>query len=248
MDGGCPDAPLLELAGDAVGAMLGAGEHDGRSGSGHDLGGPVDTVARRDAPEEVDCRAGVVLVDLELVAGRVVLVSPHQHVDVAVERGGEEEGLTPVGGQVQDAADVGQEAHVGHAVGLVDHDDLDGVEADAATLQEVTEAAGAGHGDVHATREGLQLGAVAHATVEALDVEASRVGEHLEFGGDLSGQLAGGRQHEDSGMLRLGGLALQVGDGADPEGERLARSGGGLAADVATGQGVGQGHRLDGEG
>ena len=41
--------------------------------------------------------------------------------------------------EVEDAPDVGQEAHVGHAVGFVDDHDLDGVEPDAAPLDEVTQ-------------------------------------------------------------------------------------------------------------
>ena len=44
----------------------------------------------------------------------------------------------------------GQEAEVGHVVGLVEHGDLDRVEVDVALLHEVFEAAGAGHDDVDA--------------------------------------------------------------------------------------------------
>ena len=44
----------------------------------------------------------------------------------------------------------GQEAEVGHVVGLVEHGDLDGVEVHVALLHEVFEAAGAGDDDVDA--------------------------------------------------------------------------------------------------
>ena len=44
----------------------------------------------------------------------------------------------------------GQEAEVGHVVGLVDDGDLDGVEAHVALTHQVFEAAGAGDDDVDA--------------------------------------------------------------------------------------------------
>ena len=70
-------------------------------------------------------------------------------------------------------ADLGQEAHVGHAVGLVDDDELDGVELDVAPVDEVHQAAGAGDGDVDAAAQRVELLAEAVAAVERLDA-ASR--------------------------------------------------------------------------
>ena len=67
-----------------------------------------------------------------LVVGRVRLVVADEHVDVAVERGREEHRLALLVGEVEEAADLGQEPHVGHAVGLVDDDDADVVEAQRA--------------------------------------------------------------------------------------------------------------------
>ena len=63
------------------------------SGGGDHVGRPVDPVTRGHLPEEVHGGVGVVLVDLELVAGRVVLVAADQDVDVAVEGGREQQGL-----------------------------------------------------------------------------------------------------------------------------------------------------------
>ena len=48
-------------------------------------------------------------------------------------------------------------------------------------------------------------------------------------------------------MLGLRRPTFQAGDGTDPECQGLPRSGGGLAAHIPSGEGVGQRHRLDGE-
>ena len=107
-----------------------------------------------DGPEAVGDLA-LLLHRLGLVVGRVRLVVPDQHVDVAVERGGEEHRLALLVGHVEEAADLGQEPHVGHAVGLVDHDEVDVVEAQRAAVEQVLEAAGGGHHDLDALAERL---------------------------------------------------------------------------------------------
>ena len=83
-----------------------------------------------------------------------------EHVDVAVERGREQQRLAVDSGvMVEQAPDLGQEAHVGHAVGFVDHDDLDLVEVDvAAGSMQVGEATGAGDEDVDAAAQRCSCG------------------------------------------------------------------------------------------
>ena len=58
---------------------------------------------------------------------------------------------------VEDALDLGKEAHVGHAVGFVDHDDLDVGQRQPVRAHEVHEAAGAGDGVVDTLGEGPLL-------------------------------------------------------------------------------------------
>ena len=103
--------------------------------------------------------------DLEDVVGHRVdvavgLVDGVQHlvvqealdelVHAVVERRREQQALAAGRRLVEDARDDGQEAQVGHVVGLVEHGDLDGVEGDEALLHQVFEAAGAGDDDVDA--------------------------------------------------------------------------------------------------
>ena len=52
-----------------------------------------------------------------------------------------------------DALDVMDEAHVEHAVGFVEHQDLDLVEAHRALVDQIEQAAGRGHQDIDAVRQ-----------------------------------------------------------------------------------------------
>ncbi len=192
---------------------------------------------------------GTRLVDRRLrqrVAHRVALVSAHERVDRAVERRREQQRLAGLRRGVEQALHDGQEAHVGHAVGFVDDHDLDRVEADLAALDQVGEAARAGDEDVDTTAEGLQLQAEAGAAVHGRDPQLALPAEPLELTADLRGELAGG--NEDEAGRALGRRTRDPHGERDPEGDGLARSGRGAAAEVATGAAVGDGEGLDGEG
>ena len=67
-----------------------------------------------------------------------------------------------------------------------------------------------------------------------------------ELVADLSGQLAGGDEHEPARPPRA--ASTHFGDERYPEGNGLARARRGPAADVAPGEGVGDGGGLDREG
>jgi hypothetical protein len=188
----------------------------------------------------------VLLGHVQLVAHRVVLVALDQHVDVAVEGGREQDRAPVVGALVEESLHLGQEAHVGHAVGLVEDDDVDAVEADQLLVDEVGQAARAGDDDVDAAAQRGGLAADGHATEDGLDPGPVGAGQHAQLGGDLGGQLAGGHQHQAPGPLGPGPVAVH--DERDAEGEGLSRPGGGTARHVAAGQPVGQGEHLDGEG
>ena len=62
----------------------------------------------------------VCVVGHDLVQHGVVHVAAHEHVDLAVERGREQQRLAVVGDLAHDPFDLRQESHVGHAVGFVD--------------------------------------------------------------------------------------------------------------------------------
>ena len=114
-----------------------------------------------------------------------------------------------------------------------------------AAVHQVPEPSGAGDGDVDALAQGTELVAEPHTAVEGVDSERPGAGQRGELGGDLRSELTGRGQHEPPGPPRA--PTLEPCGHGQCERQRLARSGRGLAAHVAPGEGVGERGRLDGE-
>ena len=236
----------VQLLGEAVGAVLGAGEQHRAAGLADDVGRQVRTIGRVGRPEQVGGLALVLHLGGDAVPRGVVEVGAGQAVGRAVERGREQHGLTLAAALVDDAAHTGQEAHVGHAVGLVDDDDRDVVELHVALLDEVFEPARAGDEHVDTTAQVVDLRALADAAVHRrrpLLADAAHVGQDRV---DLGGELPGGGEHEGGGTVRH--ALAHAGDERRGEGERLARAGGCGGQDVTAGEQIGQRGRLDGAG
>jgi hypothetical protein len=179
------------------------------------------------------------------VAHRIVHVALDDHVDVAVEGGREEQRLALRRTGVEQALDLGQEPHVGHAVRLVEHDEVDLTQAHVALVDQVGEATGAGHRDVDAVAQRPQLVAEADAAVEGGD-RLVGVGQHGQLVADLRGELTGGCEHQGTRVVRTG--SADTLHQRDAEGERLAGPRRGTSADVAAGERRDQGRGLDREG
>ena len=121
-----------------------------------------------------------------------------QPADLRPHRGGEEQRLPLARQQADDALDIGDEAHVQHAVGFVDHQDLGVGQQDRAALEHVDQAAGGGDQHIDAAHQHVLL--IGHA----LAADDQRVGQlqvfavvdkilsHLqrEFAGRLQDQAA----------------------------------------------------------
>ena len=119
-----------------------------------------------------------------------------QDVDAPVEGGREEQPLALLRGRGEEPAYGGQEAEVGHVVGLVEHGDLDGAEVAVTLLDEVLEPARAGHHDVDAAAQPLHLRVLADAAEDGAGGQAGGRGERAERLLDLADQLARGREDQ----------------------------------------------------
>ena len=120
------------------------------------------------------------------------------------------------------------------------------VEREVAPLDEVDEAAGRADDDVDALAERVDLRLEADAAVDGLHAPAAAPrpsGASTSTTWLASSRV--GHEHEPVRVARLG-LADPL-DEREPEGERLAGAGLGLAADVAPGEAVADRERLDGE-
>ena len=143
-----------------------------------------------------------------LVEDRVGQVALDQAVDGAVEGGREQQGLVGLVEPAQHPLDLGHEAHVGHAVGLVEHQRLELGHRDLAAVAQVDQAARRGDDHVDALAE---LGHLALDVGAAVDGEAcspsflasgastsctwtasSRVGSSTSASGGRAGAARGG--------------------------------------------------------
>ena len=131
---------------------------------------------------------------------------------------------------VQEPAHRGKEAHVGHAVRLVEHHGRDLVEEHVASFDEVLEAARTGHHDVDALVECAHLVAVSRAAEDGDDPLAIMPEQVSDDIVHLGGQLA--CRHEDQCPRAARARLHGADDERDPERKRLARSRRRLSADV----------------
>jgi len=114
----------------------------------------------------------------------------------AIEGGGEEHALRPLGRGVHQAADDGQEAEVRHVVGLVEHRDLDRVEEDVLAAEVVLQAAWARDQDVDAAAQGADLRPGSDPAEDRGGAQPGGLGQGGDRGMDLAGQLAGRREDQ----------------------------------------------------
>ena len=244
------DAGGVELAGQLLGAVLGAGEDDGAARCGDQVEEHRQVLVTLDVQDVVGHRRDRGLLRVGLVGDRMVEEALDEDLDAGVEGGREEHPLTTARGGVEESSDSGQEAEIGHVVGLVEDGDLDLVEADVALTDEVLETTRAGDDDVDALAQGGNLGVLPDPAEDGAAGHPVACEQRLEGLVDLGDELAGGGQ--DQGARSLGGAPRARGRQACDEGEQegvgLAGPGAASAQDVAPGEGVRQGGCLDGGG
>ena len=183
----------------------------------------------------------------DLDADRVLEEALGEAGDLGRHGGGEERGLPARVERGDDLPHRLDEAHVEHAVGLVEDDPAGLVEEDRAVGHEVGQPAGGGDDDVDAAGHGADLGAARHAAEDEERGEARAAGEGAEGGLDLHRELAGGGEDEGAaGLRRRAALEREelVQDG-QREGRGLAGAGLGDAEDVAARHLRGDGLGLD---
>src|SRR6266704_4164988 len=129
----------------------------------------------------------------------------------------------------KDEPEVGDEPHVEHPVGLVDHEDLDMLGRPDALLEVVHEPAGRADEEVAAGGERLALLRVVDATVHREGAERGELAEEPRNRLDLDDQLACRR--DDEHAWRAGAArrlrrrrAQEARERRDEEGRRLARA------------------------
>ena len=252
VDGVGGDAGPGEALHHLVGAVLGAGE-DQRA---------VDRLLLQELRQQRGLRR---VIDLDDALGdaldgrgdrrhrdpRGIAQHRFRELGDVLRHGGREEQRLPLDRQLgDDFADVVDEAHVQHAVGLVEHEVFDLAELEAVALHEVEQAAGGGDQHFDAAHQAADLAAHRHAADGERRGEPHVAAIGVEAVEDLPGQLAGRAQHQHAAALRLhlDAVLQQAVQDRQREGRGLAGAGLGDADHVAPGERERDGLGLDGGG
>ena len=179
---------------------------------------------------------------------RVVQEGFGDAADFRRHRRGEEQRLPREGNELADALDVGNEAHVEHAIGFVDHKQFDAGQQKAATLGMVEQAAGGCDQDVDAARQLGVLVAERDAADQERDVELLARAIAVEVFLHLGGEFARRFQDQRARHARPRAALLENGEHGQDEGGRLAGAGLGDAEHVTACQHVGDCLFLNGGG
>ena len=159
--------------------------------------------------------------------------------DFGRHRRGEEQRLPRERDHLADAFDVGNEAHVQHAVGFVDDQQFDAGEQQAAALGMVEQPAGGCDQHVDAARQLGVLVAERNAADQKRDVEFLAGAVFVEVLLHLGGEFARRFQDQGAGHSGAGAALFQHGEHRKDEGSGLAGAGLGDAENVPAGQNVG---------
>ena len=238
---------LAQLLGDPVRAQLGTDEDDRAPVARRDGVGHRSLVARLHDEDVVAHRGDRALGRVHLVADRVDQVTLDEAVDLVLQRRGEEHPLAAFGHQVEQFGDLGQEAEVGHLVGLVEHRDLDVVQRAGAAVDQVTQPARSSDENVNSPLQRGDLVGHRGATADHLQLQTEHIAVGLERVGDLHGQLTGRGEDDGARTVPRSGATGEAGQRREAEAERLAGAGTAAAEDVLAGERVGDGGGLDGE-
>jgi hypothetical protein len=113
------------------------------------------------------------------------------------ERGGEQHGLSRGGHCPNNALQVGQEAHIKHAVRLIDHQDFEAFQLHITLLHEIQQAPRSRNQDFDAFFQGFDLAAGGDASVDGCAAEFCACGKSPHHLIDLFGELT--RRCDDQG-------------------------------------------------
>ena len=247
VDGLGVEAVGLKRLGAFLGAVLRAGEHDDALVAflvEHGLK-QLLLLAVGDGHDVLRDGCGRFAVAGDFHDGWVLQQIAQVLLDGAVDGCGEQQRLAVFGRVLDDFGDVGQKAHVKHAVGLVKHQHGHLGQINDAAVHQVVQAARRGNEHVGAAAQLANLWAVGRAAVHGGHEVARFAGNLHACAGNLLCKLARGA---DDAHARRAAAALdagQRGQRGQQESRRLARAGGSGGDNVAAFQDVGDGLLLN---
>ena len=214
MDAGGLDAVQRQVLGQAVGAVLGAGE---------DQECALAFLQQMHQQREFAAAVNLIMVQIDVLhrprcradgdAHRVADRRFDQLLDGLFDGRREEQRLA-FGRQLgDDLLDGRQETHVEHAVRFIEHEDLRAFEVDQAAFHEIAEAAGGGDDNLRALADIPQLILFVHSADNNGRADLHAGGQVTDGFVDLDGQFASGAQDDGANTARGGARSQFVNDG-----------------------------------
>ena len=264
------NAVLDELLGEFLGLVLGTGEDDALILAAGERTNHLRLVVLGDLEHMLGERVDLGVGGIDRVDLRLMQEFVDKLVDTMVEGRGEQHALSIRGDLREQFLNRGQEAHIGHLIGFVKHRDTHGFKAEQLLIEQVLEAPRAGNHNLGAATQPVNLTALAHTAVDGDGTYAVHLGERPDDFINLVDQLSGRCEHECTRVGQHGFLACvfvtavldgveianrvigvaglrETGDQRDGEREGLAGTGLASTENIASGKGIRQGVRLDGE-
>ncbi len=242
------DAGPLQALVDLVGAVLGAGEDQDAvhlPGLEH-VQQQVHLLLLLDGIPVLGNRFDGIARPADLNHLRVLLDTGGQRLHFGRDGSREEHRLTVPGQLGDNRSHVVDEAHVQHAVGLVEHEHLHVPQIEGAALHVVHQSARRGDDDINAATQGGQLPLDTHAAIDGRRAQRqeSPVIEHAPL--DLHAQFACRRENQGPDDFLGGGpLVAQPVQNGQHEGRGFAGAGLGTADDVLAANGGRKGPGLN---
>jgi len=194
------EAGAFEVASQPIGAVFGAGEHQ--------------RLAAVAGAQQVRQQRGLAVLihrmDLLVDEGgggvarryvdgdRIVQQLAGELADRIGQRGRKQQVLPAPGQQGQNAPDRRDEAHIQHPVGFVQHQNFDAGQVHVSLADVIQQSAGRGDQQIHPAPQGIALGFQADAADQHRAADRGMAAVDAGAVGHLSGQLAGGRQHQSA--------------------------------------------------
>ncbi len=192
-------AVLVEEFDQLVGAVLGAAEHQRLAAAvaAEQFEQQVALLRRVDRMHAMRDRRDDAVARGNLHFGRIAHELARERLDLIGERGREQQRLAILLRQrVEDALHLRQEAHVEHAVGLVENEDLDARDVGRAPFEMIDQAARRGDDDVDAAAQRVDLRLHADAAEDRRGEHAQMLGVGADVLVNLRGELARRREDE----------------------------------------------------
>jgi hypothetical protein len=184
VNGNRSHAALFKLLRHTISTALGTAEHHSRARSSNDLRSHFYAICSLHCPKHVLGSIAIRVSAGLFVAYWVVHISLNDHINIAVERCREQQGLARGRASIKQAFHLVQEPHIGHAVCLVEHNKVNLIQVNMALVNQVGQATGTSNSDIYAIAQSAELITKTNTAVERFDCLLG-VSELAELLGDL---------------------------------------------------------------